>query len=110
MAIATTTVTGQPIKVAPMPSQITIYAPDGSPHKCAPIDAREILASGNGYTAEPPAPKVEDEQQPEQQPIISDGVATAEPAAIAETGQSDDSGSESGSKAATVSKGRRTRK
>lgn len=93
-----------------MPSQITIYAPDGSPHKCAPIDAREILASGNGYTAEPPAPKVEDEQQPEQQPIISDGVATAEPAAIAETGQSDDSGSESGSKAATVSKGRRTRK
>ncbi len=29
---------------------MTIYAPNGAPHKCSPVDAREILASGNGYT------------------------------------------------------------
>ncbi|MBK9316913.1 MAG: hypothetical protein IPM55_22105 [Acidobacteria bacterium] len=44
----------KPITKGPMPQVITIYAPDGSPHKCAPVDAREILASGLGYTAEPP--------------------------------------------------------
>ncbi len=54
---------------------ITIYAPDGTPHTCAPVDAREILASGTGYTAEPPA-KVEAHEQPsEQQPIHADPVA-----------------------------------
>lgn len=36
------------------PSSVTIYAPDGSPHTVAPIDAREILASDAGYTSEPP--------------------------------------------------------
>lgn len=44
----------KPITKGPMPQVVTIYAPDGSPHKCAPVDAREILASGLGYTAEPP--------------------------------------------------------
>lgn len=36
------------------PEVRTIYAPDGTPHHCAPTDAREILAGGLGYTAEPP--------------------------------------------------------
>lgn len=37
----------------PSPSSVTIYAPDGSPHVCAPIDAKEILASDAGYTPQP---------------------------------------------------------
>ena len=35
-------------------TNVTIYAPDGTPHTCAPVDAREILASGAGYTSAPP--------------------------------------------------------
>lgn len=52
----------------------TIYAPDGSPHRCSPVDAREILAAGAGYTLEPP--EVVDEQQPEQFMVESDEAAT----------------------------------
>ena len=57
--------------------RITIYAPDGTPHTVAPVDAREILASGNGYTAEPPA-QVVNEQQQEQQPVASDTAPAVE--------------------------------
>lgn len=42
-------------KTPRMPSMVTIYDPEGNPHVCAPIDAREILASGVGYTKEPVA-------------------------------------------------------
>ena len=40
-------------KTPRMPSMVTIFDPEGKPHVCAPIDAREILASGVGYTREP---------------------------------------------------------
>lgn len=53
----------------------TIYAPDGAPHHCSPVDAREILAAGIGYTLEPP--EVVDEQQPEQQSVNGDVAETA---------------------------------
>lgn len=67
---------GGPIRSASRDT-ITIYAPDGSPHTCAPVDAREILASGNGYTAEPPVIEVSNEQPREQQPINGNPVAEA---------------------------------
>ena len=40
-------------KTPRIPSMVTIYDAEGNPHVCSPIDAREILASGNGYTKEP---------------------------------------------------------
>lgn len=73
---------GGPIRSA-SPQSITIYAPDGKPHTCAPVDAREILASGNGYTAEPP--EVKNEQSSEQQSIYGDPVASAEATGTAES-------------------------
>ena len=57
------------------PERVTIYAPDGSPHDCAPVDAREILASGNGYTLEPSSKGISGEQSREQQPINDDAVS-----------------------------------
>lgn len=60
--------------------RVTIYAPDGTPHTVAPVDAREILASGSGYTATPPA-QVSNEQQSEQQSIVGDASATEAPTA-----------------------------
>jgi hypothetical protein len=62
------------------PESIRLYGPDGSGRLYAPIDAREILASGNGYTAELPQPEqgVADEQPRKQQPINGD--ATGEQA------------------------------
>ena len=47
------TTRGQKLKAKP-PEMMTLYAPDGTTHHCAPVDAREILASGAGYTTEPP--------------------------------------------------------
>lgn len=81
---------------------ITLYAPDGSPHICAPIDAREILASEAGYTETPPIkPEVAVEQQSEQQPIGGD-VAPADEA---------DSGSEAdGDESVTPRRAGRPRK
>ena len=68
------------------PEFVTIYAPDGSPHSCAPVDAREILAGGLGYTSAPPLVSlIFDEQQPEQQPI--DGDAHGQEAQEVENGQ-----------------------
>jgi hypothetical protein len=29
---------------------ITIFDKDGKPHKCFPVDARELLATGQGWT------------------------------------------------------------
>lgn len=58
----------------PVPDFVTIYAPDGSPHICAPVDANEILAAGAGYTRQ--RPEVVVEQQPEQQSILDDAVET----------------------------------
>lgn len=52
-----TTTGGKAIK-KPFSDSVTIYGPTGAPHVCAPVDAREILLSANGYTAEPPAPNV----------------------------------------------------
>lgn len=48
---------------SPSRERITIYAPDGSPHTVAPVDAREILSGGLGYTSEPPEAPNELEQQ-----------------------------------------------
>jgi hypothetical protein len=78
--MATQTTQRKQITGQPAPDYVTIYAPDGSSHKCAPVDAREILAAGLGYTAEPPAAVVEpesDEQQPEQQPVTDDATVEA---------------------------------
>lgn len=72
---------GEPIRSAP-PDRIMIYAPDGTPHTVAPVDAREILASGSGYTVTPPA-EVALEQQPIEQPVDGDAPAAGE--AVAET-------------------------
>ena len=69
---------------------VTIYAPDGTPHTCAPVDAREILASGNGYTAEPPEAKGTDEQHAEQQ-SINDNAASGEADHAASAAVSDES-------------------
>jgi hypothetical protein len=93
MANAQTT-RGQKLGEKP-PEVATIYSPDGKPHQCAPVDAREILARGLGYTAEPPASltgeaifdqayaevekkKAAREQQSEQQPESGDAVASGE--------------------------------
>lgn len=46
----------KPITGAKPPEVVILYAPDGSPHKCSPVDAREILAANLGYTTEPPTP------------------------------------------------------
>lgn len=87
--MATQATDGRAVIKPPVPDFITIYAPDGSPHVCAPVDVNEILASGAGYTKEPlakkPLPTGEDtietalaqvearsEQQPEQQSILDD--------------------------------------
>lgn len=43
-----------PITAPKPPEHITLYAPDGLAQAYAPVDAREILASGRGYTTEPP--------------------------------------------------------
>jgi len=53
---------------------VTIFAPDGSPHVCAPVDAREILEAGLGYTADPPTKGAAIEQQPKQQPVVDNAV------------------------------------
>lgn len=56
----------------------TLYAPDGSTWTGAPVDAHDVLASGQGYSTEPPA-KQADEQQSEQQPVAgNDPEQTAE--------------------------------
>ena len=39
---------------APNREWITIYAPDGQPLKVAPVDAREIVEGGGGYSYSPP--------------------------------------------------------
>jgi hypothetical protein len=89
------------------PEVWTVYAPDGTPHKCAPCDAREILAAGLGYTSEPSAAAPltgetiidaayaevsKHEQQSEQQSMLGDSVTGAE-AAGAAGAKPDDSGS-----------------
>lgn len=63
------TTDNQPLTSGPRPEWVVIYAPDGSEHRCTPVDAREILESGNGYTAEP---HNGDEQQSIEQPIADD--------------------------------------
>lgn len=68
MATMTTT-SGKAIK-APSRDFVTLYARDGSSFQCAPIDARESLASGFGYSLTPPG--ASDEQQPESQPVVGD--------------------------------------
>lgn len=80
--------TGAAIKTPPL-DRITIYAPDGTPHTCAPVDAREILASGNGYTAEPPVveaiiAEVFNEQQPKQQPEPDNAAPAVSPETASE--------------------------
>lgn len=82
---------------------MTIYAPDGTPHECAPIDAREILAGDGGYTAAPP--QKHDEQQPEQQPVVDNAVE-----AKAEAGDEGASGAESVQVNEAVKVTRRSRK
>jgi hypothetical protein len=52
--------------------RVTIYAPDGSRHECSPVDAREILAGGSGYTAE--KPRAKDEQPQRQQSLDGDAI------------------------------------
>lgn len=61
---------------------VTIYAPDGTPITCAPIDARESLASGFGYTMEPP-----NEQQSEQQSVAGDAAIKEKESEGAEVGE-----------------------
>lgn len=57
---------------------VTLYAPDGTTWTGAPVDAQEVLMSGQGYSTEPPA-KQADEQQPKQQPVAdNDPEQTAE--------------------------------
>lgn len=108
------TTRGQSLGEKP-PEVWTVYAPDGTEHKCAPCDAREILAAGNGYTAEPPAAPpapltgediinaafaevAKREQQPEQQSIISDDTAAAatETASVGEVKPDDKGGTKRG--------------
>lgn len=36
------------------PEVVVLYGPDGAQHKCAPVDAREILESKSGYSLTPP--------------------------------------------------------
>lgn len=60
----------KPIKSAKPPEVVTIYGPEGTPHRCSPVDAREILASGNGYTAE--APGTDQPVTSVQRPIPAD--------------------------------------
>lgn len=66
---------------------VVVYAPDGSPHRCSPVDAREILAAGNGYTVAPPEVKA-DEPEPEQQSVNGD-VAETDASARASAGGED---------------------
>lgn len=84
---------GQVIKDMPRQT-VTLYAPDGTPHVCAPIDAREILASGAGYTETPPVKprEVIVEQQSEQQSIAGDAASaeTGDSGSDAETGDGGD--------------------
>jgi hypothetical protein len=68
---------------------VTLYDSNGDPHKCSPVDAREILAGGYGYTSEPPQRKV-NEQQPKQQPESGNSVAGPETA----TSKSDNQGTD----------------
>lgn len=108
------------------PEVWVVYAPDGTSHQCSPVDAREILAAGLGYTTEPPAAVqaltgdnivnaayaqvTKREQQSEQQPEHDNAVAADETAVNAKTddaSRSDDAGSNSadgGSKAAASSR------
>lgn len=82
---------------------VTIYAPDGTPHECAPIDAREILAGDGGYSAEPP--QKHDEQQPEPQSVVGNTIE-----ANAEDVTEDASGAESVQVSEAVKVTRRSRK
>lgn len=70
------------------PELVTLYAPDGTSHSCSPVDAREILAAGLGYTTAPLtggtiinaayAEVAKREQQSEQQSKHGDGSSNAE--------------------------------
>lgn len=106
--MATVTTTKGKAVLRPSLDSITIYAPDGTPHVCAPVDAREILASGNGYTAEPPAAKVKRDEQPrEQQSIHGDADGGQEDA----EGQAGQTAQEKGSQGAKVAaRGRKSLK
>lgn len=96
------TTRGQKLGEKP-PEVWTVYAPDGTPHSCAPCDAREILSGGLGYTSEPPAlAEQSNEQQPEQQSKPGDSVAVAETNANTKPDNSSDA--DSGGKTATGSR------
>lgn len=58
---------GQSIKHG-SPDFVTIYAPDGKEHICSPVDAREILASGAGYTSHVALPAVESNESQSSEP------------------------------------------
>lgn len=64
-----TTTSGKAIQ-QPSRDLITLYAPDGSSFQCAPVDARESLASGYGYSLTPP--ESANEQPSEQQSVNGD--------------------------------------
>lgn len=117
------TTRGQMIGDKP-PEVRTVYGPDGKPHVCSPLDAREILAAGAGYTAEPPAPqapltgeaiidqayaeveklKAEREQQPEQQPKSDDLAAGTETGSGPEVKPDAPSSADAGSKTSARSR------
>lgn len=83
---AIVTTSGKAIK-QPSRDTLTIYAPDGSPHVCAPVDAMEILRASTGYTTEPPEGAIR-EQQSEQQSVNGDAAgieAAFAPPSVIET-------------------------
>lgn len=106
------TTRGQKLGEKP-PEVATVYGSDGSPHSCSPLDAREILAAGLGYSSEPPAKPSEAkvEQQPEQQPKHGDGPAGSETIGETVTKPDNPSDADSNSKTAAGSRGKaRSRK
>lgn len=71
MATTTQSTLGKPIET-PIQEAVTLYGPDGSIWKGAPVDAREVLATGNYFTEKPEG------NNATQQPVPDGSVASAE--------------------------------